>query len=363
MNHVDPPTESQPIIKGTRPWAFTVSELTASLRRYTGDPNLSITKIDEEHLQRRRPSIGRIRGLIVTCSGSTGEYEFNLVVKEPQGSTRTGTAGAGLREVSIYKSLGEQLPVCIPELLASHPGGGWLVMLQLPEGRRSELWSAADYLMATDQLVALHDRFWGLGEDLAYYSWLSRPLDSDFSIYVRAAENSVENLKKPMTPNMLSENSELMQLLNHILGHMDEINAELHKSPATLLHGDYFPGNINVHSDGSLTVYDWEEASIGPAIVDLITFVNTSRWWFEPLPVEPEKLIEHYREKLFQTNGFTWEDAQWEIESDFAIMWVFIAEWVDLLAAIPDSMLIERLPQLDAVWLNPVKEAAERRLR
>lgn len=362
MAQTDSKTESHTYIAETRPWAFTTSELTASLRRYTGDANLKIIKLEDEKIKSRRPAIGRIRGAIVSCQGNTGEYKFNIVVKEPQGSTRTGTAGAGLREVSIYKFLGEQLPVRIPELLASHPGGGWLVMLQLPQGRRSELWTADDYLLAAEQLVALHDRFWGLGEDLSYYSWLSRPLDSDFNIYVRAASNSVEALGQSSTPNMLSENSELMQLLNHILSHMDDVNKNLHISPATLLHGDYFPGNINVHPDGNLTIFDWEEASIGPAMVDLITFVNTSRWWFDPLPINPDKIIEHYREKLFKANGFSWSDDEWQIEFDYATMWVFIVQWVDLLAAIPNSMLKERMPQLNDVWLDPLRAAAERRL-
>jgi thiamine kinase-like enzyme len=362
MTHLDPQTNSPPILSESRPWAFTRSELTASLRRYTGDPSLIITDIQAEDFAYRRPAIGRIRGLVVQCHGRTRDHKFQLVLKEPQGSTRTGTAGAGLREVSLYKTLGDQLPVRIPELLASHPGGGWLVMLRLPEGRQPEQWVASDYLLATDQLVALHDRYWGLGEDLATYKWISRPLDSDFSIYVRAASYNVEHLSKAEPPTMLSENSELKTLLNGILGQLDEINAQMHKSPSTLLHGDFWPGNINVHSDGSLTVYDWEEAAIGPAIVDLITFVHTSQWWFDPLPISGEELIAHYRERLTLANGYTWTDEDWEEQADYAMMWVFISEWMDLLATIPDSVLNERLPLLNAVWLDPLRNAADRRL-
>lgn len=362
MDHPEPQSSSPTVLSGSRPWAFTQPELTASLRRYTGDPSLIITKITEQDFPYRRPSIGRIRGIMVECQGSLEEPKFNLVVKESQGSTRTGTAGAGLREVSIYQTLGEQLPVRIPELLTAHPGGGWLVMFRLPEGRQPEQWTAADYLLATDQLVALHDRFWGLGEDLATYSWLSRPLDSDFTIYVRAATHSVQNLSKAAPPTMLSENVELRELLNHILGHMDEINTNLHQSPATLLHGDYWPGNINILSDGSLTIYDWEEAAIGPAIVDLVTFLHTSQWWFDPLPISADELITHYRERLGEANGFTWSDEDWTLQADYALMWVFIAEWVGLLASIPDAVLNERLPLLDAVWLDPVRSAADRRL-
>lgn len=362
MTHLDPQTNSPQVLSESRPWAFTQSELTASLRRFTGDPSLIITNIQAEDFANRRPSIGRIRGLVVQCQGKTGEPEFQLVLKEPQGSTRTGTAGAGLREVSLYKTLGDQLPVRIPELLASHPGGGWLVMRRLSEGRQPEQWEKSDYLLATDQLVALHDRYWGLGEDLATYTWISRPLDSDFSIYARAASYNVKNLAKADPPTMLSDNSELKTLLNRILGHLDELNAQLHKFPFTLLHGDFWPGNINVHSDGSLTVYDWEEAAIGPAIVDLITFVHTSQWWFDPMPISREEIITHYRDGLAHANGYTWNDQDWEEQADYAMMWVFISEWMDTLAAIPDSVLKNLLPQLNAVWLDPLRAAADRRL-
>jgi hypothetical protein len=39
-----------------------------------------------------------------------------------------------------------------------------------------------------------------------------------------------------------------------------------------------------------------------------------------------------------------------------------VHEWVDLLAAAPDSLLYTRAEQLDDVWLGPVSEAADRRL-
>lgn len=334
----------------------------ASLRRYTGDSSLTITSVEAEDFPNRRPSIGRIRGLNVKYKGSSGNQSINLVLKEPQGSTRTGTAGAGLREVSVYNTLGEQLPVRIPELVASHPGGGWLVLLRLPEGRQADQWTKDDYLLATDQLVALHDRFWGLEEDLATYKWLSRPLDSDFSIHLLAANSSVDMLSSTPNPTKLTENTELRELLAKILNNIDEINSNLHQSPFTLSHGDYWPGNISISMDGKLTVYDWETTLIGPAIVDLLTFIKTSQWWFDPLPISPDEIITHYRQGLSQAGGYSWNDAEWQLQSDCALMWVFISEWLDLLAAIPDSMLDERLPQILAQWLDPLIEAVDRSL-
>jgi hypothetical protein len=43
-------------------------------------------------------------------------------------------------------------------------------------------------------------------------------------------------------------------------------------------------------------------------------------------------------------------------------MWRFLQEWIDLLAASPSPLLEARAETLDQVWLNPVAEAAGRRL-
>lgn len=354
--------DSSGMLEKSRPWAFTSSELTASLRRHTGDPNLIISEISPRDFLNRRPSIGRIRGLHVVARGSLGDHRFDLVVKEPQGSTRTGTAGGGLREISIYKILGDQMPVRIPQMVASHPGGGWLVMHRLIEERTPENWLAADYLLAIDQLAALHDRFWALGEDLANYPWISRPFDADFSIHVRAAASSIQRLAVISPPTLLSKDPSLLSLLQRILENIDAVRQALSRDPFTLLHGDYWPGNINIHPDGSLTVFDWERAAVGPAVVDLVAFIFKSRWWFDDLPVSQEDLIARYRQSLAASHDFAWNDADWQAASDYALLWIFVADWVDLLASIPNSVLKERSRQLDQVWLHPVRQAADRRL-
>jgi hypothetical protein len=353
---------TQELLKRPRPWAFTRAELTASLRRHTGDPSLNIVKLSESDLTQRRPAIGRLRGLQVSCEGNTGKHEFNLILKEPQGSTRAGTAGAALREVSVYQVLGDHLPVRIPQLFASDPAGGWLVIERLLRGRQPENWQAADYLLATDQLVVLHDRFWGLGEDLITYNWLGRPLDQDFFIHLQAARTGAQNLQQRQPGNQLGQNKQITDLFSHLIAYADQISRALQTGPMTLLHGDYWPGNINVHSDGSLTVYDWEKAAIGPPILDLLNFVKASFWWFEPLPISQEEIVDHYRTRIKLANGYIWKQAEWEALWDYAKLWTFMTQWLDLLATIPDSVLESRIEHLETAWLKPVMEAAERRL-
>ncbi len=357
-----PPDEnaSPYLLSDPRPWAFSRSELTAGLRRRTGDQNLNIKHISDYDIPQQRPAIGRIRGLEVTCQSDGKEFTVQLVLKEPQGSTRTGTAGVGRREASLYRVLTDQLPVRVPELIAAHPQGDWLVLALLPPGKDPADWSSADYRLALDQLAALHDRVWNLGPDLAIYNWLARPFDLDFEIYVSAAAHGVQQLIED-TPSALSgKDPQISQLLGRLVMYSDRIAAAFSGVPQTLTHGDYWPGNILIEADGLLTVYDWQQAGIRPAILDLVTFVQSSLWWFDTLPLPMGDLIAHYRGALAQASGYSWSDEDWTVLWDYGLMWTFMAHWIDLLAAVPAALLETRFQQLEQVWLEPLRVAARR---
>jgi hypothetical protein len=177
------------ILNTPRPWAFSRSELTAGLRRYTGDPTLRIVELEEQVIPDLLPSVGRIRGIKVTCQGTTGQYTYELVLKEAlqAGTTRAGTATPGQRETGFYRDLADQVPVRIPRVFAMDPMGSWLVMERLVGGKRPEQWKKEDYLLATAQMAVLHDRFWNLGRDLGVYSWLTRPIEADFEVNIKVA--------------------------------------------------------------------------------------------------------------------------------------------------------------------------------
>jgi len=69
------------LLKEPRPWAFSLGELTAGLRRRSGDPKLQVQEIESYDVVNLRPSIGRVRGLVVHASGNAGEQVFQLVLK------------------------------------------------------------------------------------------------------------------------------------------------------------------------------------------------------------------------------------------------------------------------------------------
>lgn len=346
----------------TWPWPFSRADITAGLRRHLSDPFIQVVDVQPLKMTYRRPSIGRIRGIRAEYQGSHGERSIRLVVKEPQGATRAGLAGAGRREVGVYQSLAAQLPLSTPALVSASPSGDWLLMEAVQPARDASQWSADDYRSAIDALSSLHDRFWGLGEDLDAFPWLSRPITADFEVHVAAAAQAIERIVEVGQPEPLAAVPERMQLLARLTTLAEQVVEPLRRQPSTLLHGDYWPGNIAVLKNRSQVVYDWQLAGVGPGVMDLLVFISKSDWWFGDLPVSREAIIGQYRESLGEKIGVTWKENVWDEMWDHALMWRFLQEWVDLLAASPSPILETRAEQLDRIWLNPVADAVSRRL-
>jgi hypothetical protein len=333
----------------------------AGLRRLSEDPLLSIDDLRDYEIPHQRPSIGRVRGIQVNCTGSAGSRIFYLVLKEPLGTTRAGTAGVGLREVSVYRSLADQLPLALPHLVAFHPAGEWLVIELTPAAVQPGGWTADHYRKAVYSLVTLHDRYWDLGPDLTIFNWLSRPFDADFDIHIQAAAAGAKRLAASPPPALTTRYPGFVHWIEDLVGRADEIAQALLEAPSTLLHGDYWPGNLQFGPSGGLVVYDWQRAGIGPGVLDLVHLIQSSRWWFDPIPIRAEEIVEEYREETSRLNGYIWEDADWQAEWDYALLWTFTVDWIDLLAAIPGSLIETRLRRLEEIWLDPLHDAAARR--
>ena len=344
------------------PWPFARADIIAGLRRYLGDQSIQVREVQALKMTHRRPSIGRVRGIRAEYQGSHGARTCRLVVKEPQGATRTGLAGAGRREVGVYQSLTAQLPLSTPALVAAAPNGDWLLLEALTPVRDASQWLAADYRTAMDSLVSLHDRFWGLGEDLDAFPWLSRPIEADFEIHVAAAAQAIERIVAAGEPAALAQAPERMHVLARLTTQAEQVVGPLRRQTSTLLHGDYWPGNIAVLRNKSQVVYDWQLAGVGPGIMDLLVFITKSEWWFGELPVRRDAIIRQYRRGLRERLGIEWGKEEWDELWDHALMWRFLQEWVDLLAASPSSILETRAEQLDRIWLHPVARAVGRRL-
>lgn len=343
-------------------WPFSFSDLTAGLRKHLSDPTLAVQAVRPMTLPFQKPAIGRVRGVEVEYRTRAGSGSAALVVKEPVGSTRIGLAGVGRREVGVYRHLAPQLPLDLPAFVAGSPHGDWLLLEAISFGRSPSRWTDETYRQALDGMIRLHDRFWGLGEDLSSFAWLGRPLEGDFDVHLTAATSALERIVQQGSPASLAQSPERLALLRRLTERALEIVGPLREEPTTLLHGDYWPGNIGLDRQKRLRVYDWQLTSMGPPALDLVTFVKKTEWWFAGAPLSGEAMIDHYRHGIAALQGHRWSDDEWNVVWDHALMWRFLQEWLDLLAAIPESLLLASADQLDRVWLDPVEAAADRRL-
>ncbi|HET7010547.1 MAG TPA: aminoglycoside phosphotransferase family protein [Anaerolineales bacterium] len=346
----------------TWPWPFTRSDLTAGLRRLLKDPTIQVGHVRAGTLPFHKPAIGRVRGLAADYVGRQGAKSILLAVKEAVGTTRIGLAGVGRREVGVYRYLVPQGPLRAPRLVAASPAGHWLILEAVPLGKNPARWTRTDYKNAINSLANLHDQFWGLRDDLSTFPWLSRPLEADFDVHLAAAAHAIQYIVEHGTPASIARAPARLELLARLTARADDIAAPLRSQPPTLLHGDYWAGNIAVQSDGAQVVYDWQLTAVGPAILDLVNFVKKSEWWFGTLPLSASELAALYRSQIAQQPGFTWTDEEWERLWDHALLWRFVQEWLDLLAAMPEALLLTSSEQLDKIWLDPVEAAFRRRL-
>ncbi len=344
------------VLPDKHPWPFSQPELTAGLRRRTGDPTLRVLSIEARPVPQQRPSVGRIRGVYVSARGSSGAYTFHLVLKEPQqsGITLAGSIGPAMREAYFYRMLAGHLPVRTPQVYAMHPEGEWLLLECLEDGLPPETWGAAEYLRSVEQIQVLHDCFWGLGDDLRVYNWLGRPLDANLEVHRRVAERAAERLLRAAPAEIQNTPVPWASMFSRLVAHTAQISAALHEMPATLLHGDYWPGNIHMDAAGRLTVYDWQRVSIGPGILDLISLVQTTRWWFREPPVATDVLQRHYRQGVAQSSGQVWTDEEWRTLWGYGLLWVFLSHWLGVLGNTPAPILQTQSALLQELWLQPI---------
>ncbi len=343
-------------------WPFSIAELTAGLRRYFAEPALKVKSASEYPLSLRHQA-RQVRGLRVEYGVGLESVLLDCVVKEPKGASRAGLAGAGRREVGVYQALAAHLPMPTPALIAADPLGDWLVLEAVEADVAPDEWSADDYRRGVQTLAALHERFWNLAEDLSAYKWLARPLAGDFEIHVYAAAQAVEKMIVDDRPRLITGSMNVLGAVGQMIAEVEQVAESLRAAPQTLLHGDFGPRNVALQSDGEMVVMDWQLAGLGPGILDLVTFITTIRWERSELPVAADDLIALYRDEMEQRVGMRWSDEEWAAHWDHALIWRFIQEMFVWVASTPAEEFEARAAQFDEIWLKPVVEAVERRLR
>lgn len=350
-----------------RQWPFSRSELMAGLRRYLAASSLRLLDIQPIPLPSTMPggwrsdSGTKLSGLSVGVRIEGEEQSLPLVLKEPPitDGGRVLTA-VGQREYGVYRRLAPHLPVLVPGLVAGDENQGWIVLEVLMGLRPAPDWLYEDYEEAIINLVTMHDRFWGLSEDLSTFAWLARPLDIDYRMTVLRAVRAVEALAMEERLPLLND-LRYFDLFGLLTRSADEIIAPLRAETATLIHGDYWPGNIARPIDGRQIVFDWQLAGIGPSILDLACFVQSTRLYLEPA-MPPEAMISLYRSRCQALINPGWSASHFNLLWDHALMWVFLSRWLVKLASTPPDLYESLHARFSVVWLEPLFEIAAHRL-
>jgi hypothetical protein len=199
-----------------------------------------------------------------------------------------------------------------PPLLASvgTPDGQtvWHIYSDLRTRSLAEEMDSAEGVSATVRFIAeLHQRF------------IDHPYIPEFRLFggdlgahfvessIRDAMLTLEAITKH--PGTREGNWTVVdQLLDRISAITDELPSRLRvlkefSGPETLLHGDLWPSNVFVSSDGQVRLIDWDRAAAGPIAYDVSTFILRF-----PRKQRVE-LMELYREAL---HPGVWEIAAYQ---------------------------------------------------
>jgi hypothetical protein len=365
-------------------WPFSTAELTAGLRRYLAEPTLQVAAVAEEPVAPALSSslgVRAVRGLRVSYSAGESAaigatYRLDCVLKELDSEARPGLANPGVREAGVYRSLRAQLPVATPALIAADPAGSWLVLEAVDAAARPLSWTKDETYAAIQLLARLHERFWGLADDLAAYAWLARPLTIDFDIHVYAAAKALGRLAGDEWPPLIARSPQILGTLGQIIRQAEKVVQPLRAVPFTLLHGGFGPRTLLRDDEGDPVVLDWHQAGIGPGVLDLVAMVIETQWAAQTMapaapppttvgpmpPVPAAKQMARYRREIARAVNVRWTDSEWSELWDHALLWRFMQETLPWLASATPEEFAAREQQFDEVWLRPVLAAASRRL-
>ena len=227
--------------------------------------------------------------------------------------------------------------------------------------RPAEAWTVDDYREAVDNLALLHDRFWGLEDDLDNFEWLGRPLDRDFHLVEGLVVGAVEKFRS--APHPLLDEPVIHAAFDGLLDHLDSIAGELAQQRLTLLHGDYWAGNVARPLSGRQIVTHWQSASIGPAILDVVMFQQNTRMHVKPSMPLPAAIARYRAQITERQEKSIWDNVAWNRAADYALMWCFAVHWLNRLVTMPEDDYAALHDQFEAIWLAPLLDAVERQLK
>jgi aminoglycoside/choline kinase family phosphotransferase len=281
------------------------------------------------------------------------EAPASVVAKLPAGDeTSRATAralGSYENEVRFYQQLAPELPIRTPEAFHADidgEGTGFVLLLEdLAPARPGDQLAGCSLDMArlaVDELVRLHAPRWG-DPTLAGLPWLHRDREASLALMLTLLPGSWDGFRQryaaDLGPDVHAAGDALFASLESYLVSDTE--------PWTVVHGDYRLDNLLFDPDPGgvpVAVVDWQTCMHGPALGDVAYFVGAGLSAGDRRPHE-QAIVRRYHDGLAAAGvtGYDW-DRCWRDYRRGA--------WHGLIMAVAASMLVERTPRGDQMFLT-----------
>ena len=175
------------------------------------------------------------------------------------------------RELAFYRTLAAQVPMRVPEVLASCANEAFaccLLLATYDAVSPPHLWKEADFLEVAELVADLHARFWDQATELSALPWLPVPPEQISAVKIQQAAEAWLALTDNVRFGRLL-GPPRQQRLRDLLSRIPEFGALLLSLPLTLCHGDCHIGNLLRDSHGHLVWADWQEVRLGRGPEDL----------------------------------------------------------------------------------------------
>lgn len=338
-------------------YPFGHAALLGGLRQFMGAPSLKLNAITTitspqvvaGHFGAQMYSAS-IQHLQVQVLLDGQQYPFWLLLTQDD-------APALKRVIQLNDFLASQLPVLLPGYITGSVDDGWMVQEAALNLRHPHEWTVDDYRELVDNLAMLHDRYWGLEEDLDIFEWLPRPLDRGFG---RLLTQLAENVAALTDTEAWFSQGRWPAMFGALQAHLAAIVAPLQAEPLTLTHGNYWAGTVGRPVDGRQIITGWRNMAIAPAILDVVRFHHQTISHLKPaMPIKAA--LARYRIQLAERQkNRVWSDTTWETLRDHGLMWLVISEWLPILVNNSAEIHNNLERPLANFWFPPTIEALDK---
>ena len=296
-----------------------------------------------EQLQSYRLLQGGISGAATYWLHMTNE---ELVCKITRVDSERSVLERAQRELHFYQLLAPQLPLRVPQVLASVQDAQGIVLLLMAyrPSPPARLWLQEQYVEVASQLGRLHAPFWKKTERAAQYSWLRRHTGN---ISVQRMQWAKEQWQA------LQEDARLMSLIPRhyyqpvmrLLSQLHQVESLLTSFPVTVCHGDCHSDNVLRDERENLIWADWQEVGIGLGPADVSFFIQ--RAFFAGGMVPDEAMIAAYHRQLEEYIEERLPLALLQRVTDAIEVRAWLLDWPPYLGQASAEHLIKLLERID----------------